>query len=66
MIKKLIFMAALLAPCLAYGQNPSSANLSVQVVSSGNGIPCVYGPNFHWSDPRTGSKGRLYDLLCEL
>jgi hypothetical protein len=56
MIKKLIFMAALLAPCLAYGQNPSSANLSVQVVSSGNGIPCVYGPNFTGAIPEPAQK----------
>jgi hypothetical protein len=35
MIKRLAFMAALLAPCLVYGGNPS-ADLSVQVVSAGS------------------------------
>jgi hypothetical protein len=43
MMKKLLFMAALLVPGLAHGQNPS-ADLSVQVVSP-NGIACDYGPN---------------------
>jgi hypothetical protein len=42
MMKKLLFMAMLLAPGLAYGQNPS-ADLSVQVVSANTGIPCAIG-----------------------
>jgi hypothetical protein len=54
LVKKLLLMAALLAPGLAYGQNPS-ADLSVQVVPGSappappappaNGIACDYGPN---------------------
>ena len=40
MIKKLFFMAALLAPGLAYGGNPS-ANLSVQIVPSGPAVPAA-------------------------
>jgi hypothetical protein len=46
MMKKLLFMAALLVPGLAYGQNPS-ADLSVQVVPGSDppGIVCAIGPN---------------------
>jgi hypothetical protein len=47
MMKKLLFMAALLVPGLAYGQNPS-ADVSVQVVPGSdppNGIACAIGPN---------------------
>jgi hypothetical protein len=38
MIKKMLLMAALLAPSLAYGANPT-ANLSVQIVPAGSAIP---------------------------
>ena len=44
MIKRLLFIAALLAPCLAYGQDPS-ADLSVQVTPAGSDpIACDIGP----------------------
>jgi hypothetical protein len=51
MIKKLIFTAALLAPGVAYGGDPS-ADLSVQVEPASppappsNGITCAIGPNY--------------------
>ena len=50
MIKKLFYIAALLLPGLAYGGSPS-ANLSVQVVSSGAGIACNSGPNYNGPVP---------------
>jgi hypothetical protein len=43
MMKKALLMVALLAPGLAYGQNPS-ANLSINVVP-GSAIACDQGPN---------------------
>jgi hypothetical protein len=53
MIKKLIFIAALLAPGLAYGGNPS-ANLTVQIAPTSdppNSIACDIGPNYTGSIP---------------
>jgi hypothetical protein len=54
MIKMLLFTAPLLAPILAYGQNPS-ADLSVQVTPPGsdppNSITCAIGPNYTGSIP---------------
>jgi hypothetical protein len=50
MIKKLMFMTALLVPGFAYGQNPS-ALLTVQVVPSSGSIACGIGPNYNGSIP---------------
>jgi hypothetical protein len=49
-MKKLLFMAVLLVPGLAYGQNPS-AELSVSVVPTSNGIACGVGPAYVGSVP---------------
>jgi hypothetical protein len=55
MIKKLIFTAALLAPGLAYGGNPS-ANLTVQIDPVSNSSACDVGPNYIGSIPAAAAQ----------
>jgi hypothetical protein len=70
MIKKLFLMAALLAPGLAYGGNPS-ADLTVQIVPAGSGPP-VAAPaaaagfttlayNFDFSQPMYATQSNWLD-----
>lgn len=58
MIKKLVFTAALLAPGLAYGGNPS-VDLTVQINPASpppNGIACDIGPSYIGSIPAAATQ----------
>src|ERR1700730_16567866 len=70
MIKKLFFMAALLAPGLAYGGNPS-ADLTGQIVPAGSGPPVpapaaaagftTLAGNFDFSQPLYATQSNWLD-----
>jgi hypothetical protein len=55
MIKKLIYTVALLAPGLAYGQNPS-ASFTDQVVDPPSGIACDIGPSYTGQIPAAATQ----------
>lgn len=58
MIKKLIFVSAMLVPGLAYGANPS-ADLAVQITPASdppNSIGCDLGPNYTGSIPAAAAQ----------
>jgi hypothetical protein len=54
MMKQLFFIAALLVPGLAHGQNPAS--LSVTVVPGPGSIACDIGPSYTGSIPAAAAK----------